>query len=198
MDMLARRTLLLFLVLLAGACSLRGAMNAMTSPEDRAFAQAMVDNLRSGNEAWLQQRFDAELWTESGKQLAGVPALYPNVPGTTELVAYSVNSNNIGSASSERTQEFTMVTEGGGRWAVTKFRTLAAGGAPPRVVQWSVVPHTTEPSELAILKAMDKAVPWIWGGLIFVLLLIAGIVVLIVRGNRRRRAALAGQPPPAS
>lgn len=194
MDMLVRRVAILLLVVLAGACSLRGAMNAMTSPEDRAFAQAMVDNLRSGNETWLQQHFHADLWTESGKQLAGVPALYPDVPGTTELVAYSVNSSNIGSAASERTQEFTLVTEGGGRWAVTKFSTLATGGGPPRVMQWSVVPHTTSPPELTMLKAMDRAVPWIWGGALFVIVLVAGIVVLIVRSNRRKRDPLAGQP----
>lgn len=193
MDILARRIFVLLLVLLVGACSLRGAMNAMTSPEDRAFAQAMVDNLRSNNTAWLEQRFDPDLWAESGKQLGGVPALYPTVPGTTELVSYSVNSNNIGSAASERTQEFTMVTEGGGRWAVTKFRTFATGGGPPRVVQWSVVPHTSAPPELTMLRAMDSAVPWIWGGGLFVLLLVAGIVVLIVRSNRRKRDSLMGQ-----
>lgn len=193
MDMLVRRVAIILLVVLAGACSLRGAMNAMTSPEDRAFAQAMVDNLRSNNSAWLEQRFDPNLWAESGKQLGGVPALYPTVPGTTELVSYSVNSSNIGSAASERTQEFTMVTEGGGRWAVTKFRTFATGGGPSRVVQWSVVPHTTSPPELTMLKAMDRAVPWIWGGLLFVVLLIAGIVVLIVRSNRRKRDSLEGQ-----
>jgi len=195
MDMFARRFAVLILVIVLGACSLRSAMNAMTSPEDRAFAQAMVDNLKSNNQSWLEQRFDPDLWAQSGKQLGEVPALYPSVPGPTELVSYSVNSNNIGSSSAQRTQEFTLVTEGGGRWAVTSFRTQGTGGAPARVVQWSVVPHTSEPPELAVLKAMDKAVPWIWGGLIFVLLLIVGIIVLIVRHNRRKRETLMGQRP---
>lgn len=195
MDMMTRRFFVLVFVLFLGACSLRGAMNAMTSPEDRAFAQAMVDNLKGNDQAWLERHFRPDLWAESGKQLAGVPALYPSAPGPTELVSYSVNSSNIGSASSERTQEFTLVTEGGGRWAVTRFRTHATGGGAPRVVQWSVVPHATEPPELAILKTMDKAVPWIWGGIIFVLLLIVGIIVLIVRSSRRRRDPLAGQGP---
>jgi hypothetical protein len=193
MDILARRVVVLLLVLVLGACSLRGAMNAMTSPEDRAFAQAMVDSLKGNNQAWLERHFQPDLWAESGKQLAGVPALYPSAPGATELVSYSVNSSNIGSASAERNQEFTLVTEGGGRWAVTRFRTHATGGGAPQVVQWSVVPHTSEPPELAILKAMDKAVPWIWGGVLFVLLLVVGIIVLIVRSNRRRRDPLIGQ-----
>jgi hypothetical protein len=197
MDMAARRFFALVFVLLLGACSLRGAMNAMTSPEDRAFAQAMVANLRSDNEAWLERHFDPDLWAESGKRLSEVPALYPSAPGPTELVSYSFNSSNIGSASAERTQEFTLVTEGGGRWAVTRFRTEATGGRPARVVQWSVVPHATEPPELAILKTMDKAVPWIWGGVIVMLLLVAGIVVLIVRHNRRRRDPPIGQHPRA-
>lgn len=195
MDMLARRILVLVLVLVLGACTLRGAMNAMTSPEDRVFAQAMVDNLKSNNQAWLERHFHPDLWAESGKQLGGVPALYPAAPGATDLVSYSVNSSNIGSPSSERTQEFTLVTEGGGRWAVTRFRTHAPGGRAAQVVQWSVVPHTTEPAELAILKTMDKAVPWIWGGVIFFLLLVVGIIVLIVRSSRRRRDPLAGQGP---
>lgn len=195
MDMPARRFFVLLFVLLLGACSLRGAMNAMTSEEDRAFAQAMVDNLKSGNEAWLRQHFHPDLWEESGKQLAGVPAMFPAEPGTTELVAYHFESTNLGAAA-ERTQDFTLVTEGGGRWAVTRFRTFAAGGGPRQVTQWSVVPHTTEPSELAVLKAMDRAVPWIWAGVGFVILLVAGIVVLIVRKNRRRRRdPLMGQPP---
>jgi|GEM_PF-2684664 len=187
MDMLARRFILVFLILILGACSLRGAMNAMTSEEDRAFAQATVDNLRTNNQAWLEQHFAPELWAQSGKQLGDVPALYPASPGPTELVSYSFNSSNVGGPSAERSQEFTLVTEGGGRWAVTRFRTHASGGAAARIVQWSVVPHTTEPPELAILKAMDKAVPWIWGGFLFVLLLIVGIVVLVVRSSRRRR-----------
>ncbi len=170
-------------------------MNAMTSEEDRAFAQAMVDNLRNGNQAWLEQHFDPELWQQSAKQLGEVPALYPPVPGATELVSYNFHSSNIGGAA-ERSQEFTLVTEGGGRWAVTRFRTFAAGGAAPRVVQWSVVPHPTAPPELAMLRAMDRAVPWLWAGAGFVLLLVAGIIWLIVRSNRRKRDSLAGQRGP--
>ena len=192
MDMLARRFIIMVFVLFLGACSLRGAMNAMTSPEDRAFAQAMVDNLKGNNQAWLERHFRPDLWAESGKQLAGVPALYPSAPGPTELVSYSVNSSNIGSPSNERSQEFTLVTSGGGRWAVTRFRTQSHGGGAARVVAWSVEPRTAEPPELTVLKTMDRAVPWIWGGLIVFLLLVVGIIVLIVRSNRRRRAAATG------
>lgn len=186
----AQRIFMVLLVLALGACSMRGAMNAMTSPEDRALAQAMVDNLRTNNQAWLEQHFTPELWAESGKSLGEAAALYPSPPESTELVSYSVNSSNIGSPSNERSQEFTLVTSGGGRWAVTRFRTQSHGGGAARVVAWSVVPRTTEPPELTVLKTMDRAVPWIWGGLLVFALLVVGIVVLIVRSNRRRRAAV--------
>jgi hypothetical protein len=192
MDRRARQFLLVFLVLILGACSIRGAMNAMTSEEDRALAQAMVENLRTNNQPWLQQHFSPELWAESAKTLDQAPALYPSPVESTELVAYSVNSSNIGSANSNRSQDFTLVTSGGGRWAVTRFRTESRGGAAARVVQWQVTPRTVEPTELAVLKTMDKAVPWIWGGLLFFLVLIVGVIVLIVRSNRRRRAAATG------
>jgi hypothetical protein len=184
--MAMRRLFLLLLVGLVAACSLRSAMNAMTSPEDRAFAQAMVDNLKSGNQAWLERHFDPQLWQESSKQLVDVPALYPTVPGPTELVSYNFQTRNMGAAA-ERRQEFTLVTAGGGRWAVTSFRTLAMGGDAPRVVQWRVVPHTTEPQELAMLRSMDRAVPWMWAGAGAVILFLVGIVWLIVRSNRRKR-----------
>lgn len=189
--MASRRLFLLLLVGLVAACSMRSAMNAMTSPEDRAFAQAMVDNLRSGNQAWLERHFDPELWRESSKRLAEVPALYPTAPGATEMVSYNFQTRNVGAAA-ERRQEFTLVTEGGGRWAVTSFRTFAAGGAAPKVVQWRVVPHATEPQELAMLRSMDRAVPWMWAGVGAVILFLVGIVALIVRSNRRRRNAVGG------
>jgi len=190
MDRRARHFFLIILVLILGACSMRGAMNAMTSAEDRALAQAMVENLRTNNQPWLQQHFSAELWAESAKTVGQAPAFYPSPVESTELVAYSVNSSNVGSANSNRSQEFTLVTSGGGRWAVTRFKTESRGGAAAQVVQWQVTPRDVEPAELAILRTMDRAVPWIWGGLLAFLALVVGIVVLIVRSNRRRRAAL--------
>ena len=73
MDGLARRFFMIVLVLALGACSLRGAMNAMTSEEDRALAQAMVESLRTNNRPWLQQHFSPELWAESAKTLDQAP-----------------------------------------------------------------------------------------------------------------------------
>jgi hypothetical protein len=187
------RILVLLLCLLAGACSLRGAIDAMTSPEDRAFAQEMVTRLRSGDEAWLQQRFQPELWERSAKQIGGVPALFPRETGTTELIGYSFSTRSEGGPT-VRTKEFTLVTEGGGRWIVTTFRTHSAGG-PDLVVQWSVVPHSAPPAELTMLEGVDRALPWIWGTLIAGVLAVAALIIWLVRRSRRRRAAqITGMP----
>ena len=159
------RSLFLFLTALLAACTMRAAINTMTSEEDRAFAQAMVDNLRHGNSAWLQQHFRSDLWDESSKQMSGVPAMFPREAGATEIVNFSVSTNMSG-GTTERNKEFTLVTQGGGRWTVTRFRTYSSGG-PDQVVQWSVVPHTSAPPELAVMETWDSIVPWIWGGLLW-------------------------------
>lgn len=188
------RVLSLVLIVLAGACSLRSAMQAMTSPEDRAFAQAMVDHLRRADSAWLEPQFDPQLWAQSGKRLGQVPAMFPTVPGTTEIVSFST-STNMTNGRTERDKAFTLVTHGGGRWTVTQFRLHSTGG-PERVVQWSVVPHDTAPPELTMMEAWDRALPWFWGGLLFVLAVSVGLIVWLVRRSRRRRRdPLEGGPP---
>ena len=185
------RHLVLLLSLLLAACSMRSAMDALTSPEDRAFAQEMVTRLRSGDEAWLQQRFQPDLWAQSGKQLAGVPQLYPAEPGTTEMIGFNVSTNMTGGRT-ERNKEFTLVTHGGGRWTVTSFRTFSAGG-PDQVVQWSVVPHNERPPELAMIEGWDAALPWFWGVLIATLLGVIALIVWLVRRSRRKHDPLTGQ-----
>ena len=191
------RALSLVLVVLAGACSLRSAIEGMTSPEDRAFAQAMVDHLRRGDSAWLEQRFDPALWQQSGKQLGEVPAMFPRETGTTEIVSFST-STNITNGRTEREKGFTLVTSGGGRWTVTQFRTHSTGG-PDRVVQWSVVPHNSAPPEVTMMEAWDRMLPWFWGGLLFALAAIGGLIFWLVRRSRRRaRDPLEGGSRPMS
>ena len=185
------RCLVLFALLLLGACSLRGAIDALTSEEDRAFAQEMVARLRGGDQDWLQQRFAPDLWLQSGKQLCGVPSLYPGETGTTELVGFNINTN-MAAGRTQRSKEFTLVTHGGGRWTVTSFRTFSDGG-PDQVVQWSVVPHSAPPPELALIEGWGAALRWIWAGLAVTLLAVVGLVVWLVRRSRRRRDPLAGR-----
>ena len=181
------RSLCLLLIVLVGACSLRSAIQTMTSPEDRAFAQAMVDNLRSGNAAWLEQHFAPDLWQQSAKEMSEVPARFPRERGTTEIVNFSV-STNVTNGRTERDKAFTLVTHAGGRWTVTSFRTHSTGG-PDRVVEWSVVPRSTQPEELQMMEAWDRALPWVWGGLLFVLAALVALIVWLVRRSRRKRAA---------
>ena len=185
------RAFILGLILLLGACALRSAINAMTSEEDRAFAQAMVDNLRRGNSAWLEQHFQPELWQQSGKQMTDVPGMFPRETGTTEIVSFST-STNMSDGRSQRNKEFTLVTHGGGRWTVTRFRTYSMGG-PDRVVEWSVVPHGSPPPELTMIETWDAMVPWIWGALIVTLAGVALLIIWLVRRSRRKRDPLMGQ-----
>jgi hypothetical protein len=187
------RPLCLLLIVLAGACSLRSAIETMTSPEDRAFAQSMVDNLRSGNAAWLEQHFAPELWQQSAKEMSDVPGRFPSERGTTEIVNFSVSSS-ITNGRSERSKAFTLVTHGNGRWTVTAFRTHSTGG-PDRVVEWRVEPRSTPPEELRMMEAWDRVLPWVWGGFLFAVLALGGLIFWLVRRSRRKRAAQATGTP---
>ncbi|MDQ4087348.1 MAG: hypothetical protein M3177_04965 [Pseudomonadota bacterium] len=187
------RHLILVMLALLGACTMRSAINTMTSEQDRAFAQEMVSRLRSADAAWLEQHFDPRLWEQSGKQVAGAPDLFPREPGTTELIGFHV-STNMAAGRTERTKEFSLVTHGGGRWTVTHFRTYSTGG-PDKVVQWSVTPHDAPPPELTMIETWDAAVPWIWAALVTVLAGVVALIVWLVRRSRRNREALMGGAP---
>ena len=178
------RHLILLTLLLLGACSLRGVIDAATPQADRALALEMVSRLRSGDRAWLEKKFAPELWAESGEQLAAVPALFPKEAGTTEIVQFQI-STNMANGRTERIKSFTLVTHGGGRWTMTGFRTYSTGG-PDRVVQWQVVPHSTVPPELAMLDAMDRALPWIAAILAILAIGLVGLIFWLVRRSRRR------------
>ena len=185
------RALVLILVALLAACSMRSALNALTSEEDRAFAHQMVERLRAGDSAWLEQRFHPDLWAQSGKQIGGVPELYPTAPGTTEIVGFNVSSSNV-NGRRERSREFTLVTHGGGRWTTTFFRTESTGG-PDRVMAWRVTPSNSPPYELTMIESWDRVVPWIWAGLATVLIGFTVLIVWLVRRSRRKHDPLMGQ-----
>lgn len=185
-------TIVMVVILSLGACSMRSAMERMTSEEDRAFANEMVARLRSGDAAWLQARFDPQLWAQSGKDAANAGQYYPEVPGTTEMVSFSTSTSTTNGAY-QRTKEFALVTHGGARWTTTSFSTHSTGG-PDLVVAWRVTPHTSEPSELTMLNSIDNVLPWIQAALVAVL--VGGVVLvvwLVRRSRRRRRDPLEGQ-----
>jgi hypothetical protein len=185
------RHFILLLLLLLGACSLRAALDTLTPEKDRAFAGEMVTRLRGGDRAWLERHFDPELWAKSGGQLAGVPALFPSEAGKTEIIGFHLSSS-LANGRSVRSKQFTLVTQGGGRWTVTSFQTYSAGG-PDKVVQWSVVPHSSPPPEVVMIETWDAALPWFRGGMAVCLLAIGGLVFWLVRRSRRKR----DRSPPA-
>jgi uncharacterized iron-regulated membrane protein len=187
----AVRHLFLLALLLLAACSVRGTLDTFTPEADRAFAREMVARLRTGDRPWLQRHFDPELWANSGEQLGAAPPLFPAEAGTTELISFHT-STNMTNGRTERSKEFTLVTEGGGRWIVTGFRTYSAGG-PERVVQWSVVPHDSIPPELAMLQAWDRALPWVWGGLAAALIGFSSLLFWLIRRSRRKHDPWAGR-----
>lgn len=184
------RHLFLLALLLLGACSLRGTLDAVTPEKDRAFAHEMVSRLRSGDRPWLQKHFEPELWADSNSQIGAARSLFPAEGGTTELIGFQM-STSMANGRTERSREFTLVTEGGGRWTVTGFRTFSDGG-PDLVVRWSVVPHDSIPPELAMLQAMDRVLPWVWAGLAALLLGGAGLIFWLVRRSRRKHDPWAG------
>lgn len=187
----AVRHLVLLASLALAACSVRGTLDAVTPEADQVFAREMVAKLRAGDRAWLQRHFDPELWAKSGEQIGAVPSLFPAEAGSTELIGFHVSSS-LTNGRTERSKAYNLVTQGGGRWTVTDFRTYSTGG-PDRVVQWSVVPHDAIPPELAMIEAWDKALPWVWGTLLAVLLGGGGLIVWLVRRSHRRHDPWAGR-----
>jgi hypothetical protein len=185
------RHLILFALLLLGACSLRGAIDAAIPRADRAFALEMVSRLRSGDRAWLEKQFAPELWAESGAQLEAVPALFPKEAGTTEMVAFEI-STNFANGRTERSKAFSLVTHGGGRWTMTGFKTYSTGGRD-RVVQWSVVPYSEPPPELAMIEAMDRALPWVLALLTALALGGGALIYWLVRRSRRMHDPWSGR-----
>ena len=184
------RHFILAALLLLGACSVRGAIDAATPRADRAFGEEMVSRLRSGDRAWLRKQLTPELWAESGENLRSVPALFPKETGKTEMLGFHI-STNMTNGRTERSKDFTLVTEGGGRWTVTEFSTYSAGG-PDRVVRWSVAPYQTKPPELAMLESMDRALPWVGAGFLLLIAGVGGLIFWLVRRSRRKHDPWAG------
>jgi len=171
------------------ACSMQSMIEAMSTPEERQFAQDFVSNLRSGNEAWFQERMAGENWEGSKSMFTARRGLFPRERGTTTLTSYSMSVNRDPGGRTVRSVSYALVTEAGGQWIETRIETFAEDDARPQVTDWSVVPLSGRPPELAFMEASEKAVPWMWGFAALLLAIIGGIVWAIVRHSRRKRDA---------
>lgn len=178
--------LLTLLVVLAAACSMQGAIERLSSPEDRAFAMRFVDSVRKGDEEALRPQFDPELWAKSRGQLAEARPLFPAGAGSTRLIGYHIAANvTNGAASTNR--EYILVTTDQAHWTRTRIVTLAQGG-PARVVEWSVNGFGEPPPELRMYESMERLAPWLQAAAL--ILLVGGIALVwwLVRRSRRRAA----------
>lgn len=187
MTIWLRGLALLGAMLMAGACSMETALNVMSSPEERQFAQDFASNLHAGNEAWFQERMEKETWEQSQSDLKAARAYFPGARGETMITGFEFSDNRDASGQT-RNVSYTLVTESGGRWVETKFLTVARGGGAPRITAWEAIPHNTRPAGLRLMEASEKAVPWIRAVLIGILAIVIGIVWAIVRYNKRKRA----------
>lgn len=182
------RALWLVILLVLGACSMRSAINSLSSPEDRAFAQDFVQKMRSGDSKSLQSAFDPGVWQQSAPQFAQARSFYPPTPGTTELIGYHIATNTTNGATTQ-TKDYTLVTHDDSHWTTTVIRTQSNGGAPHRIVGWNVTGSREMPDLYRQYQAMESAIPWFRAGGLVVVLAAGALIFWLVRRSRRRRQA---------
>ena len=187
--------LLLFLTLFVGACSPRSAIDAFSSPEDRAFAQDFVAKMRRGDVKSLQPMFDPGVWRESESQFAGAQRLYPASQGTTELIGYQFNTNSTNGVTT-RVKNYTLVTHDTSTWTTTLIQTRSDQDGPDRIVGWNVNGGPEMPPIYRQYQSMEAAVPWMRAGVAVGLLAAAGLAFWLIRRSRRKRAAGQGVGTP--
>ena len=186
MASLVRSLILCFLILTA-SCSVQGAIERFTTPEDRAFAQRFVENVRTGNEEALKPEFDEELWAKSRAELARARPLYPPGKGETKLIGFNLSSDFTNGASST-SKQYVLVTTDNRHWTTTRVATLARDG-PARIVEWNVSGSGEPPPELVTYERMERIAPWAQGGLAVLLVAFGLLIFWLVRRSRRRAAA---------
>ena len=183
------RMILLSALALTGACTMEGAINRMTSAEDRAFALGFVDDVRRGNAERLEPLFDPELWAKSKDQLPQARTLFPPGKGETKLVSYHFETN-LTDGSRDTRKDYVLVTTDRTHWTRTRLITRATNG-PARIVEWNVEGLGEPPPELKLYETMEEAAPWIQG---VALLLFLGAVALVWWLVRRSRRSAAERP----
>lgn len=176
----------LTVLLLLSACTMRSAIDALTSAEDRAFAQAFVDGVRRGDNATLEPMFDPKAWQQSTGRLAQAQRLFPPSLGETELVSFQVSSQ-IADGARSASKSYVLVTHDGSHWTTTRIHAQASGDVPQRVVSWQVDGSRDMPGDYRAFQTMNAMAKGAWIGAVIVLILLVGGIVWLVRRGRRRR-----------
>ena len=182
--------LLLAVSLLLGGCSVESAIDRLATPQEKSFAQQVVNDLRTRNLARLRDRFLPETWHQAEHMLSRAAAFYPTGQVRTRLIGYHYASRLHLGGASERLVQYVLVTEGGGRWAVTALETYALGDAPPRIRSWRVRPSAQRPPELAMVDASNRMVPYMWALAAGFVLVLIGTLVAFIRYRRQKRERL--------
>lgn len=177
------RALLLACLLAASACTMQGAIDGMSSPEDRAFAQRFVDALKSGKAGTLKDEFDPELWQKSLPLFEKAQAAFPKGESRTRLISYQFQSEYTAGT---RKTEFVLSTTDGQRWTRTNLVAFEQGGRR-KVVGWHVEPFAEPPPDLQMFETMNRILPWIQAVGLVLLLGVIGLVGWLIRRSRRRR-----------
>jgi hypothetical protein len=186
------RVLAFGLLLLAAACSLRGAIDRLVAPEDKAFAMGFVDEVRRGEMEKLRAQLDPndpKLWATSLEGLPRARALFPVGVGETRLISYNV-ATSVGGGSRSTSRSFVLVTTDGRHWTKTNLATFSQGG-PQKIVGWNVQGLAEPPPELVLMDGWEKALPWIRAGAALIVALAGLLIWWLVRRSRRSRRAAA-------
>ncbi|WP_380874725.1 hypothetical protein ACFB49_00910 [Sphingomonas sp. DBB INV C78] len=178
------------MLLLTASCSVKSSIEALSSPEDRAFARQFIADVRSGNGVGLQRAMDPQLWKESITQLPAARTFFPATEGETELVGFN-KSVSTSPAGREEVKNYVLVTSDGKHWTTTQLRTMMHGKRQ-RIVAWNIKGDSKPPAALQEYQTMEAAVPWVRAGLAAFVLIVGGLIFFLTRRSRRKRA---GQPP---
>lgn len=181
------RALLLACLMAASACTMQGAIDRMSSPEERAFAQHFVDSIQSGNAGALKDEFDPELWQQSLPLFEKAQAAFPKGTSRTRLIGYQFQSDFTAGT---KKMEFVLSTTDGQRWTRTNLVAFAKGGRT-KVLGWHVEPFAKPPPDLQTFETMDRLLPWIQAVGIILLLGVIGLLGWLFRRSRRRAAGQA-------
>ena len=184
------RLLPVLLALGLAACSQRAMIDAISTPEERAFAFGVVEKMRAGDLSGLEPLFDRAAWQGSRPLLPRAPAEYPRAAGSTDLVGYHFNRNVAlgGGGSARDATMFVLMTTDGARWTRTTIQTVATNGGSPLIVAWNVHGTDQVPDDYRQYLATERMIPWFRAVAVGLVVAIAAAGFWFVRRRRMRKS----------